>query len=269
MTHPYLAATPPIGFAHRGAHGPASNAGENSFEAFAAAVELGFTHLETDVHRTADGVVVALHDETLDRTTDGEGLVAQRAWGEVQRLTVAGGGRVPRLDELLATWPHVRWNLDCKHPATVPQLVEVLRRASALDRVCVGSFEHDTLASLRSALGPGLCSSCSPREVRVLVASSRLPRLLGGVLARVVRADCVQVPVRDGRVEIVTEAFVATCHAAGLPVHVWTIDEPDEMARLLDLGVDGLMTDRPRVLVDVLSARGAWPPDADSRNEAR
>ena len=132
MTHPYLADDQPLAFAHRGAHGVATGAGENSYEAFAAAVDLGYRYLETDVHCTADGVVVALHDETLDRTTDGEGLVVQRAWGEIQRLTVEGGGRVPRLDELLADFPEARFNLDCKDPDTVPELVRVLREADAM-----------------------------------------------------------------------------------------------------------------------------------------
>ena len=255
MTHPYLAVDPPVAFAHRGAHGEQSGAGENSFEAFEAAVEMGYRYLETDVHRTADGVVVAIHDETLDRTTDGEGPVAQRAWREIQRLTVTGGGRVPRLEELLEAFPEARFNLDCKDPATVPELVRVLQQADVLDRVCVGSFQHRTVATLRDELGEELCSATTSREVRLLLAASAAPRGSRRALTFAINADCVQVPVRDDRTTIVSERFVETCHDAGLPVHVWTIDDPDEMHELLDLGVDGLMTDQAATLREVLEAR--------------
>lgn len=253
MTHPYLSAAPPVAFAHRGAHGAASGAGENSFEAFRAAVDMGYRYVETDVHRTADGVVVALHDETLDRTTNGEGAVWQRAWREIQRLTVAGGGRVPRLEELLEEFPDTRFNLDCKHPATVPDLVRVLREVDALDRVCVGSFQHRTVTTLREEFGDELCTATTSREVRLLVAASAAPRSSRKALTFAISADCVQVPVRDGQTRIVTDRFVQTCHDAGLPVHVWTIDDPDQMRELLDLGVDGLMTDEAATLRDVLS----------------
>ena len=255
MTHPYLADDPPLAFAHRGAHGPATGAGENSYEAFAAAVDLGYRYLETDVHRTADGVVVALHDETLDRTTDGEGRVGQRAWGEISRLTVAGGGRVPRLDELLADFPDARFNLDCKAPDTVPDLVRVLREADALDRVCVGSFQHRTVTSLRDEFGDELCTAATSREVRLLVAAAAAPRGSRRALTFAIGADCAQVPVQEGRTRIVTDRFVETCHDAGLPVHVWTIDDESQMSELLDLGADGLMTDRAQTLLDVINGR--------------
>ena len=255
MTHPYLSAEPPVAFAHRGAHGEQAGAGENSFEAFRAAVDMGYRYVETDVHRTADGVVVALHDETLDRTTDGEGHVAQRAWREIQRLTVAGGGRVPRLEELLEAFPDTRFNLDCKEPRTIPDLVRVLRESDALDRVCVGSFEHGTVTTLREEFGDELCTAATRREVRLLVAASMAPRGSRRALTFAIGADCVQVPVRDGRTVVVTERFVQTCHDLGLPVHVWTIDDPDRMRELLDLGVDGLITDEAATLQEVLAQR--------------
>jgi glycerophosphoryl diester phosphodiesterase len=255
VTHPYLADDQPLAFAHRGAHGVATGAGENSYEAFAAAVDLGYRYLETDVHCTADGVVVALHDDTLDRTTDGEGLVVQRAWGEIQRLTVEGGGRVPRLDELLADFPEARFNLDCKEPDTVPELVRVLREADALHRVCVGAFQHRTVASLRDEFGDDLCTAATSREVRLLVAAAAAPRGSRRALTFAINADCVQVPLRDGRTVIVTDRFIQTCHDAGLPVHVWTVDDAGAMEDLLDMGVDGLMTDQAMTLQEVLSSR--------------
>jgi glycerophosphoryl diester phosphodiesterase len=260
VSHDFLADEPPLAFAHRGAHGEGTGCGENSFEAFQHAVDLGYRYLETDVHTTADGVVVALHDDTLERTTDGEGPVWQRAWGEIQRLTVTGGGRVPRLDELLDAFPDARFNLDCKHPGTVPDLVALLRDRDALDRVCVGSFHHRAIANLRAEFGDAVCSAATPREVRLLVAASMAPRGSRRALTFAISADCVQVPVRDGRTTIVTERFVRTCHDVDLPVHVWTVDDPHEMHELLDLDVDGLMTDRASVLLDVLARRDGTRP---------
>ena len=229
-------------------------------EAFERAVGLGYRYLETDVHLTADGVVVAIHDDTLDRTTDGEGPVAQRAWGEITRLTVAGGGRVPRLDELLTAWPDVRWNIDCKAPAAAGPLLRTLRRHDALDRVCVGSFDGPTVAGLRAEAGGRLCTAATRAEVRRLVVAGSTPRRVRPLLAARLRCDAAQVPVAEGRTTVVTEGFVDACHAVGVAVHVWTVDEEAEMRRLLDLGVDGLITDRAALLRDVLAERGAWPP---------
>jgi len=259
VPHPFLPDDPPVAFAHRGVHGEDSEAGENSFEAIGAAVDLGYRYVETDVHRTADGVVVALHDDTLDRTTDGEGAVAQRAWREIQRLTVHGGGRIPRLEELFDAFPDVRFNLDCKDPATVPDLITTLRTADVLDRVCVGSFHHRAVTALRDEFGDELCTATTSREVRLLLAAAAAPRSSRRALTFAINADCVQVPVRDGRTRIVTDRFVETCHDAGLPVHVWTINAREEMDELLDLGVDGLMTDRAVTLLEVLSQRDLWP----------
>ena len=256
--HPYLAGRPPIAMAHRGAHD--RGAGENSFEAFERAVSLGYRYLETDVHRTADGVLVAMHDPTLERTTDGEGPVAPRAWGEIARLRVAGGGRVPRLEELLGSWPDVRWNIDCKAVDAVAPLLATLTRADALDRACVGSFEGEAVEWLRRHAGAAVCTAATRREVRRLVVAARLPRPTRLLARARLPCDAAQVPVVEGRTTVVTEAFVETCHDAGIAVHVWTVDEPDEMRRLLALGVDGLITDAPTALRDVLAERGAWPP---------
>lgn len=252
--HPFLDHPGPIAFAHRGGAGDAP---ENTLAAFAAAVRLGYRYLETDVHATADGILVAFHDERLDRVTDRRGLVAELPWAEVARARVAGREPIPRLEELLEAWPQVRVNLDPKHDAAVEPLVVVLRRPGVLERVCVGSFSGPRLARLRAALGPGLCTSLGPRGVAGLRLDSwGAPG--AGALVRGEGADCVQVPVRRGIVPLVDRRFILAAHRRGLPVHVWTVNEPAEMVRLLDLGVDGLMTDRPALLREVLMARGQW-----------
>jgi glycerophosphoryl diester phosphodiesterase len=221
-------------------------------EAFAAAVALGYRWVETDAHVTSDGVVVAFHDDRLDRVTDRTGLVGDLPWAEVSAARIDGRAPIPRLDELLATWPDLRVNIDPKHDEVVDPLADLLERTGALDRVCIGSFSDRRLDRLRSRFGARLCTSMGPRQIAALrLASVGLPIRPG-------RADCVQVPVATKGVPIVDRRFIRRCHAASLAVHVWTIDDAAEMDRLLDLGVDGIMTDRPQVLRSVLEARGLW-----------
>jgi len=215
--------------------------------AFRHAVDLGFTHLETDAHVTADGVVVAFHDDVLDRVTDRRGVVASLPWAEVAAARIAGEAPV-RLDELLLAFPDVRLNIDPKHDAVVEPLARLLHELDALDRVGVGSFSDRRLARLRARCGPRLVTSVGPAQLLRL-------RYLGWGRSS---ADCVQVPERWRRLRFIDEGFVARCHRRGMQVHVWTVDEPGAMHRLLDLGVDGLITDRPTVLKEVLVERGAW-----------
>ncbi len=253
-SYPFLDHPGPIPFAHRGGAGDHP---ENTLAAFEAAVRLGYRYVETDVHATADGVLLAFHDERLDRVTDRVGAVAELPYAVVALARVNGREPIPRLEELLGTWPDLRVNIDPKHDAALEPLIEAIRRTEALDRVCIGSFSGRRIARARTALGARLCTSLGPRGVAALRGVS----WRGPGLARIVQAEgaaCVQVPVRQGRLPVVDRRFVATAHRLGLPVHAWTVDDPAEMVRLLDLDVDGLMTDRPEVLRAVLEARGAW-----------
>lgn len=252
--YPFLDHPGPIPFAHRGGAGDLP---ENTLVAFEAAVRLGYRYVETDVHATADGILLAFHDARLDRVTDRTGRIGELTYAEVAPARVAGREPIPRLEELLAAWPELRVNVDPKDDAAVRPLIDVIRRVGAIDRVCVGSFSGRRLALIRAALGPRLCTSLGPRGVAALRGASwRGPGL--GRLVAAEGAACVQVPVRQGRLPLVDRRFVRTAHALGLPVHVWTVDEPAEMEALLDLGVDGLMTDRPAILRDVLERRGLW-----------
>lgn len=248
-TRPYLDHPGPIAFAHRGG---ALDAPENSIEAFEAAVDVGFRYLETDVHATADGRVVAFHDPHLDRVTDRRGAIAELPWSEVRRARIEGSGTIPLFEELLAAWDHVRFNVDPKDDRVVGPLIRVLQRSGALERVCVGSFSDRRINRVRDHLGPDLCLGMGPRNIVKLAAASA-----GAPVGRIV-GDCAQVPATFRNVAVVTRAFVEAAHARDIAVHVWTVDEPDEMHRLLDLGVDGIMTDRPLVLRDVLEERGQW-----------
>lgn len=249
--HPFLDHDGVLAFAHRGGAGAWP---ENTMPAFEGAVRLGYRYLETDVHLTADGVLVAFHDDRLDRVTDRQGRIGELPWAEVARARVDGREPIVLLEDLLGALPEARVNIDPKHDAAVPALAEAIRRTGALDRVCVGAFSDRRLGRLRALLGPGLCTSLGPAGVARLRAGA------AGLPTGRLPSPCAQVPAAAGRVTVVDERFVAAAHRRGIQVHVWTVDEPAEMERLLDLGVDGLMTDRPEVLKGVLERRGQWAP---------
>ena len=241
---------PPIGFAHRGG---AAAGDENTTAAFARAVELGYRYIETDTHATADGVAVVFHDDRLDRLLGRPGTIADLRFADLAELRVGGAGTVPRLDDILAAWPDIRFNIDVKTDDAVEPTLDSIRRAGAADRVLLASFSDRRLARLRRAAGPTIASSLGMREVATLWSGvmGRGRPVPKGVVA-------VQVPPRYGRLRLVTPRFIARAHRLGLQVHVWTIDDPPQMRYLLDLGVDGIMTDRIEVLREVYLERGHW-----------
>ena len=265
---PYFDA-PPIGLAHRGGALHPDNVGrENTLEAFVTAVGLGFRYLETDVHATRDGVVVAFHDASLDRVTDGTGALADLTWEEVSRVRIDGRYAVPRLDDCLATFPETRFNIDIKAPGAVAPLWRLIQDFGAAHRVCVGSFSMQRLRDFRALAGGRVATAAGPSEVAALrFRPSRVPpgRDIGQVLQV---PETITWPVRHtgshgaGRTvtRLVTPRLLERAHARGMQVHVWTVDDPHPMHRLLDLGVDGLVSDRIDVLAEVLAQRGAWPP---------
>jgi glycerophosphoryl diester phosphodiesterase len=246
----FLDAPLPLAIAHRGAN----SALENSMAAFASAIEMGYRYVETDARATADGVLLAFHDATLDRVTDRSGRISALPYAAVSRARIAGTEPIPVLSDALGAWPDVRFNIDVKDASAVRPLIELLRRNGVIDRVCVTSFSDARLAAVRSALGPRLCTSLGPREaIRLRLASYRDSDV--GVWAA---AGCAQVPARLGRVPLTDARLVAAAHQRNLQVHVWTVNAEAEMHRLLDLGVDGIMTDDATLLRAVLEARGKW-----------
>ncbi len=246
----------PVAFAHRGGALTGSNLGlENSMVAFQAAVDLGYRYVETDVHATSDGVVLAFHDAVLDRVTDRSGAVMEQPYADVREARIDGREPIPLLSDLLTTWPDLRVNVDAKSARAVAPLAKVIADHGAWDRVCVASFSPRRIRQLRSLLGVRVACSYASWGVAAL-------RLLPGHRVRLLAtgrvAQAAQVPVRHGGIEIVTQSFVEDAHRLGKHVHVWTIDSPEEMSRLLDLGVDGIMTDRTDLLRDVYRARAVW-----------
>ncbi len=241
--HPFLDHPTPIAFAHRGG---SLEVEENTMAAFAHAVGLGYSHIETDVQATRDGVAVIFHDDTLERMTGEAVAIADLTWADLSARRTRGGEPIPRLDELLAAWPGLNVNLEAKADAAVEPMAEAIRRADALPRVCVGSFEAGRTARLRALLGPDLC--WSPAHAGVFGLWLRG----WGLPGRRPDFPAVQVPVRHRGIPLVTRAFVRAAHRHGVQVHVWTVDDEAEMEVLLDLGVDGLMSDRPTLLKSVI-----------------
>ncbi|MGV9277118.1 glycerophosphodiester phosphodiesterase [Streptomyces griseosporeus] len=250
IRHPYLDHPGPIAFAHRGG---AADGLENTVAQFRRAVEAGYRYIETDVHATRDGRLVAFHDATLDRVTDCAGAIAELPWADVRHARVAGREPLPLFEELLETFPEVRWNVDLKAEPALRPFLELVERANAWDRICVGSFSEARVARAQRLAGPRLATSYGTRGVLGL-------RLRSWGLPAALRRSAVaaQVPETQSGVQVVDHRFVRAAHARGLQVHVWTVNEPERMHRLLDLGVDGIMTDHIDTLRKVMEERGVW-----------
>ena len=263
--YPALSGPLPLTFAHRGGAGLWP---ENTLEAFRGAIELGCSHLETDVRMTRDGELVVFHDESLERTTDGHGRVAAHTLAQLRRLDAGyrfspdgksfprrGQGLViPTLAEVVALSPSVRFNVEIKErgPFDLPRaLLAFIERHGLADRIVVAAERHELMREFRR-LGQGrIATSASRRECLHFWLASRLG--LTGFLRLPYQA--LQIPVRAGNLTVVTPALLDAAHREGIAVHVWTIDERAEMLRLLDLGVDGLMSDHPDRLRQVVLER--------------
>lgn len=251
----YLDAPTPLPIAHRGGAKLAANLGrENALSAFRNAVGLGYRYLETDVHASSDGVVFAFHDDNLDRVTDRAGAIRELPAAEIRRARIAGQEPIPELSALLEAFPEARFNIDVKSDHAVWPTIDVIRSQDAIERVCLASFAASRLGRMRR-LEPRVATSMAPAEVAMLRLAP-VPWLQSIGARR--GAICAQVPRTRYGVTIVTPEFVRRAHAYGLQVHVWTIDSEPAMRELLAMSVDGIVTDRPDVLRDVLRDRGEW-----------
>jgi glycerophosphoryl diester phosphodiesterase len=258
--HPFLDQPMPIGIAHRGG---SEEAPENTVEAFGAAIALGLRNLETDAQVTRDGVVVAFHNPRLDDTTDRTGTIAEHSIAEIetadagycfstdggQSFPFRGRGvRIPRFEELLLRWPTAYILVEPKVDPCVEPLVAVIDKLDAWERVVFESFSDRRLARVRALSRGRACTSMGTRAnvvAHIAALWGRMPRQ---------GADFVEVPVRRGPLPGVTAGFLRAAHRVGLPVHVWTVNKESTMRELLELGVDGIISDRPRLLRDVLPA---------------
>lgn len=253
-----------IAYAHRGG---ADGAPENTMPAFERAVALGYTWFETDVHVTRDGVVVAFHDDRLDRVTNKQGFIHDLTYAQLCEadagywFTLDGGATypfrergvtVPALADLLQRWPHVNVNIDAKAGHTVAPLMSLLHRLDALSRVCLASYSDGRLARMRRLAYATARTSMGEVAVTTAYAWSRFGRMPRLNAAR------AQVPMRVGAIRLVDRRFVAAAHRAGLAVDVWTVNSDREIREALELGVDGIMSDRLDLLKRVLIEHGKW-----------
>ncbi len=261
---PYLEREHPIRFAHRGSRilWP-----ENTWRAFDGAVEeLGYRYIETDIRITRDGVVVVFHDESLERTTNGAGKVAEWDWEDLRHLDAGyrfspdgetfpergTGVAIPRLDETFARYPDTCFNIDLKEPGSEWPVAEVITRMGSADRSLIGSFSDRRVARFRRITKGRVATSAGPIASAAMYAASRAGRSIGG------KADAYQLPrkIAGGGIDA---KLVQAVHEAGAHLHVWTVDKPQHMEALLDVGVDGIVTDRPDILNDVLVGRNQDP----------
>lgn len=236
----------PLPIAHRGGAGLAA---ENSFEAFARSHALGIRHLETDVRVTRDGELVVFHDAQVRRVTGRPGRVGDHTLAELSAMPVLGSGHLISLREALTTFPDTCFVIDVKEAAAVTPLADLLRELDAGHRVCAAASHGSWLRALSEATGPELSTALPWRQLVHLA--------LKGPIGHG-QASFAHLPLRLGRVPVFRDDLVARAHDAGIRVIVWTVDDPDTMHRLLDHGVDGIITDRPDVLREVLIARGQW-----------
>lgn len=254
---PVVANGRPLVFAHRGG---GEEVAENSLAAFNEMKKIGVRHIETDVHRTKDGKVVVHHDDVVDRTYDGTGRVEDLTWDEIRSMRNAAGERMPLLSEVLEEHPELWFNIDAKTDAVVDPMMEVLESHNAFDRVMLASFSERRLQRIRGMRRGRVSTSLGVSGVARLLGAAqsatsaswwRIPGPRMGVRA-------VQVPHRQGPLPIVTPRFIATAHTLGLAVHVWTINEAEEMRELIDMGVDGIITDRPSLAKEILIGADLW-----------
>jgi glycerophosphoryl diester phosphodiesterase len=256
LDNAFLAGPYPRAFVHRGWHAGELSGMENSLSAFRRAVREGYHYLETDVHATSDGVVVVHHDPGLDRTTDTSGVIANLPWRIVKHAKIGGREPVSRLEDVLDELPDALFNIDVKAESAIEPLVATLRRMNAFRRVCVASFSEARLIKVRRSAGEGLLTSMGVGAIARLWAAGRLPRMASLLRSRY--QPVAQVPVRQGALTVADRRMITYARRRGIEVHVWTVDDPVQMNRLLDLGVDGIMTDHPDVLKQVLRDRGVW-----------
>jgi glycerophosphoryl diester phosphodiesterase len=263
--YPALRGPLPLTFAHRGGAGLWP---ENTLEAFRGAVEHGCSHLETDVRMTRDGVIVVMHDARLERTTDGSGEVSAYTLADLQRLDAGyrfspdgktfprrgQGLRIPTLAELVEVAPGVCFNVEIKArgPFELPRaLFEFIERHGIAERIIVAAEQHELARDFRRLSGGRIATSASRRECLKfwLASRARLTAFLR------LPYQALQIPVRVSNATLVTPELLDAAHREGIAVHVWTIDDAAEMHRLLDLGVDGLMSDYPDRLRGVVLER--------------
>ena len=251
-------------FGHRGAAGIAP---ENTQPSFALAAALNATYLELDVHATTDGMIVVVHDDTLDRTTDGTGPVSAQRWAQLETLdagyTFTTGGQrfpyrgqgigIPTLESVLRSFPDRYFNIEIKQadPPIVGAVVDIVERTQTTLRSLLAAESDQIMQAIRATVGGRTATGMSSSEA-------------ADFMARVFRSDwddytppgqALQIPPAYQGIELVSTASIAAAHRFGMEVHVWTVNNRVEIERMLELGADGIMSDLPGVVAAVVKER--------------
>ena len=225
---------------------------ENSLSAFKNAWDLGYRYMETDMQASSDGVVYIFHDDRLERVSNGTGLFCEHSSAEIDKLRLNNGERIPRLSEALDALPEALFNIDIKRADGTKPLANFLNTHPQAHRVVAASFVGARLKQLKSLVKkPVPVTAVQNDIIRIMLIGLGLPLRRPDVVA-------VQVPISHYGIPIVTKWFVRQCHKLNIKIHVWTIDDEKQMRWLIDLGVDGVMTDKPSLLKEVCLDKGCW-----------
>jgi len=244
--HPFFEGYSFAPFVHRGG---IENKSENTLDAFQYSSDLGFIFMETDVQITKDGEIVVFHDESLERVAGIKKNIVDLKLNELKEIPLLKGGFIPSLEELLSSFSNLRFNIDVKKDEAVNKTIEIINNFKAFDRICLASFSSQRLYKIRKLCGKKLCSSMGMTEIMRLYLNSL------GLNFFIEESSCSQVPNSYFSIPVVTKKFIEKVHQNNRFIHVWTINNEKEMHRLINLGVDGLMTDVPSTLKKVLIER--------------
>lgn len=247
--HPFFQGYEFYGFVHRGGDEVKS---ENTFEAFQHSSDMGFVYMETDVQSTKDGYVVIFHDANLKRMAGLNKKVKDLTLEEIKSIDLIDGGKIPLLSETLENFPDLKFNIDIKTEDAVEEAVKIILSMNCLDRTCLASFSSKRLKKIRFLAGSGVCSSSGQMDIFRMVCRSY------GINIKSSDGDCAQIPRKQWGIPILTDRFLKIAHEENKFVHIWTIDDKTEMLELIDLGVDGLMTDKPSILKQAMIERGIF-----------
>jgi glycerophosphoryl diester phosphodiesterase len=243
----------PLAFAHRGVH---LAAGENTTRSFEAAAGLGYKYIESDVRATADRQLIMCHDMTASRLFGLPGRISDLTLAALRSApgVRARGLDVPLLADVLAAFPDLRFNLDVKDTFSAQQVSDIIRSTNSYDRVCIASFSTARIRCARARIARPTCTSASIAEVMEFIVRPRS-------FADRTQPAVLQVPLSIRGVPVLSEKFIGRAHDAGLPVHVWTLNDVFSIRKAIALGVDGIISDEPVLLRSELMARGLWPAD--------
>ena len=231
-------------FAHRGG---CLEASENTLESFQYALNIGSQYIETDVQLSQDGKVYIFHDDSLKRIVGIDKNFSDLPSSEIDSIKIFNGNAIPTLEEVLETFPNARFNIDLKTDLVAEPALEILKKHNAQDRVCIASFSDERIDLARKYI-PSICTSMGPNQIlQIRLGAWKFinPKIV---------SDCVQIPIYKYGIKLASKTMVDFCHANHLKVHVWTINDAKTMKKLISIGVDGIITDRPKLLKEVLKS---------------